>query len=63
MLPRGQPSDGPFQPTRLGRGGGVEEVDPGSALGQLVERMLDENGCRDSHDRESSHDVVEAPLS
>ena len=41
----------------------MEEVDPGSALGQLVERMLDENGCRDSHDRESSHDVVKAPLS
>lgn len=41
----------------------MEQVDPGSALGQLVERMLDEKGCRDSHDRESSHDVVKAPLS
>lgn len=39
----------------------MEQEDPGSALGQLVERMLGEKGCRDSHDRESSHDVVKAP--
>lgn len=51
---RGQPLD---------RGGGVEQEDPGSALGQLVERMLGEKGCRDSHERESSHDVVKAPPS
>lgn len=41
----------------------MEQVDPRSALGQLVERMLDEKGRGDSRDRESSHDVVKAPLS
>lgn len=41
----------------------MEQEDPGSALGQLVQRTLGDKGCTDSHDRESSHDVVKAPHS